>query len=168
MNVLELTGFGVEVGVEYGLFSEEILDGSALHVLFSVDAWQVYVEDDGGAKKTQEQHEKSYADARARLARFGPRSKILRLPSMAAAGLFCDGELDFVYIDANHSYESCSADIKAWYPKVRVGGVFSGHDYDCFEGVSRAVNEFAAEAGISFEVLRRGGPPSWWFVRKGA
>jgi glycosyltransferase involved in cell wall biosynthesis len=33
------------------------------------------------------------------------------------------------YIDADHRYESVVSDIQAWWPKVRPGGILSGHDY---------------------------------------
>jgi predicted O-methyltransferase YrrM len=54
-----------------------------------------------------------------------------------------DGSLDFVYIDGDHSYESCKKDIETWLPKVKKGGVIAGHDYlaACFLGVVTAVNE---------------------------
>lgn len=50
-------------------------------------------------------------------------------------------QYDLVFIDADHSYEAVKADIAAWTPKVRKGGVLAGHDYGVFEGVTRAVNE---------------------------
>jgi hypothetical protein len=49
--------------------------------------------------------------------------------SVEAAKQFEDGYFDFVYIDANHTYESVIADLEAWYPKVRKGGMIAGHDY---------------------------------------
>jgi hypothetical protein len=53
-----------------------------------------------------------------------------------------DGSLDFVYIDGNHSYESCKRDILSWLPKIKSGGVIAGHDYSKgFIGVFNAVNE---------------------------
>jgi predicted O-methyltransferase YrrM len=54
-----------------------------------------------------------------------------------------DLSLDFVYIDGNHSYESCKKDIEIWLPKVKKGGIIAGHDYlaACFMGVVNAVNE---------------------------
>ena len=68
--------------------------------------------------------------------------------------------LDFVFIDADHCYESCSADIKAWYPKVRKGGVVSGHDYSGrHQGVCRAVDEFCEEHKYR---LRRLTQCIWW------
>ena len=54
------------------------------------------------------------------------------------------GELDFVFIDGEHGYEAAKADVEAWWPKVRSGGLLVGHDYDRhrFPGVCRAVDEF--------------------------
>jgi predicted O-methyltransferase YrrM len=58
--------------------------------------------------------------------------------STAAAKLYNDNSIDFVFIDASHDYDSVVADIKAWLPKVKPGGMISGHDYP-HDPVRRAV-----------------------------
>jgi predicted O-methyltransferase YrrM len=58
----------------------------------------------------------------------------LVLPSVSAARLFPDRSLDLVFIDGNHGYTAVRADLAAWRPKVRPGGLLCGHDYDADYG----------------------------------
>lgn len=62
-------------------------------------------------------------------------------PSVEAAQEFADGELDAVFIDADHREEFVTADLQAWFGKVKRGGIICGHDYD-EEGVAAAVEKF--------------------------
>lgn len=81
----------------------------------------------------------------------------LRIPSPKAAEFFEDQSLDGVFIDAAHEYESVSADIMAWRPKVRSGGILAGHDYgNGWPGVRQAVQEFLP--------LHRQVGDSWTFI----
>jgi len=63
----------------------------------------------------------------------------LRLPSVAAATLFANGTLDFVFIDADHTSAAVQADIAAWRPKIRTGGILAGHDWNTYASVQQAV-----------------------------
>lgn len=67
----------------------------------------------------------------------------LKMPSLDAAKLYEDQSLDFVFLDANHSYQGAKEDIAAWRKKVKPGGIFAGHDYNknAWPGVVQAVNE---------------------------
>jgi len=69
----------------------------------------------------------------------------MRQKSVEASQSFEDGSLDFVFIDAAHDYASVKADIAAWLPKVRKGGVLAGHDYNAADNrwpeVIKAVDE---------------------------
>ena len=53
---------------------------------------------------------------------------ILKMRSEEAVKHFKDQSLDLVFIDGDHRYEAIKQDIEMWYPKVKNGGVFSGHD----------------------------------------
>ena len=62
--------------------------------------------------------------------------------------MFAPESVDFVYIDANHSYTYVRDDIQTWLPKVKKGGIIGGHDYDWSDAefgdelaVKRAVDE---------------------------
>lgn len=51
-----------------------------------------------------------------------------------------DGSLDLVFIDAAHDHANVFADIRDWLPKVKKGGLLTGHDFNHkFPGVQRAV-----------------------------
>jgi len=64
------------------------------------------------------------------------------LPSTEAATFFEDESIFMAFIDADHAYEAVKADIAAWRPKVKPGGILAGHDYNPYwSGVCRAVDE---------------------------
>lgn len=64
-----------------------------------------------------------------------------------------DWTVKVLFIDGDHSYEGCKADIDAWYPKMAKDGVMLFHDCDeTSPGVVQAVEEFAAQHGL--EVYR--------------
>lgn len=66
----------------------------------------------------------------------------IKADSVAASQKFPDGFFDFVFIDADHKYKAVKADIQAWLPKVKAGGIIGGDDYvDGWPGVVQAVNE---------------------------
>lgn len=69
--------------------------------------------------------------------------------SWEMADKFEDGAVDFVFIDADHSYESVVKDINAWLPKIKKGGMISGHDYNNSCGVKQAVTELIPDHKLS-------------------
>ncbi len=70
------------------------------------------------------------------------------------------GTIDFVFIDGDHSYEACTADIEAWTPFVKRGGVIAFHDFGSrADGVTRAIFEaikagrFAGIVGVAGTII---------------
>lgn len=81
----------------------------------------------------------------------------LKSDSADAAKLFADHSFDYVFIDADHSYMSARADILAWRPKVKSGGILAGHDYATTQqGVVKAVDQIFPKV----EVLE-----NCWYIR---
>lgn len=70
-----------------------------------------------------------------------------RMTSDEAVQIFEDNSLDFIFIDGLHTYEQVLKDCQNYYPKIKSGGLFSGHDFRVLPEVNRAVTEFAASIG---------------------
>ncbi len=94
----------------------------------------------------------------------------MRMSSSEAAKRFNDGSVRFAFLDADHQYGAVKADIEAWLPKVKPGGILAGHDYldplsdyhplVAWPGVTRAVNE-----AFGSRVEKRGERGNSWLVR---
>jgi hypothetical protein len=148
----ERVRFGAEVGVSDGYTSDVLLQEFTRLRLWLVDPWQPAVPaGSAGFDAAGLGHLRQAAlwwTSHAEQRRFE-----LRMHSQQAAALFPDGSLDFTYIDADHRYDAVRADLHAWWPKVRAGGLLCGHDYGVYGdatgewGVRRAVDEFVSGIG---------------------
>ena len=147
-----------EIGVRDGLNFKQLIKHSP-KLAVAVDCWI----DDGFIGRndlcyTQEVLDKQYETFKAEMAD-KPFVKIHRGYSFDVVKGFPDEFFDFIYIDADHTYEGVKCDLNDWYPKTKTGGVFCGHDYTNkthgsirgpFKfGVARAVDEFVKERGIT-------------------
>lgn len=174
LNEMGLTGVSAEIGVAFGENAELILDRSRIRMLLLVDPWD-YVpgENPEGFGDAIKDWGGCYNYCVRKLSRFAGRTTIIRSSSCDAAEWIKDGSLDFVYIDANHMSPYVDADIEAWYPKVRSGGVFGGHDYHNVKqasytcDVKSAVDSFLVRKGIDPEslIVVPDECPSWYLVK---
>lgn len=117
-----------EVGVQEGVFSRKILETWGGELLM-VDFWghiPGYVD---VANVTQLEHQRIFEVAQKVEKDFSPRAKIVRGLSVEVADKLPPQSLDFVYLDADHSYKGVMDDLRAWITKVRPGGAIGGHDY---------------------------------------
>jgi Methyltransferase domain len=164
---------GAEVGVFDGHYSQVLCQNIPGLKLFGIDPYGVY--------KGYRDHKfvgsmkKAHDLTGERLAPFD--YKLILKMSMDAVKDFADGLLDFVFIDANHSYNWVKDDIREWSRKVRKGGIVAGHDYYKTRtgnvGVIRAVDEYVKEHGYKLELTDwdRDNPteddrqPSWYFTK---
>jgi len=127
-TLLNEYSIGVELGVYKGEFSKIILnnwDGT----LYMIDVWRSLPTDEYSDISNQQNPIEVYSEAISNILGYEDRAFMLRIPGKKAVNLFNDHSLDFIYIDANHTYESVKQDIELWYPKVRIGGLIGGHDY---------------------------------------
>lgn len=158
----------VEIGVYVGRLSRRLLEAHPGIFLHMVDPWaptgkQAYAASgDFMANQDARQQMAVMAQAVAEVYPHQGRYTIQRMTSEQASKLYADESVDLVFIDGDHSYEGCSTDIRLWWPKVKPGGILSGHDYrtDKDYGVIRAVQEFKGEREL------RLGRNHTWFITK--
>jgi len=138
--------FGFQVGAELGVSSGEtffnILDANPNLFLYGIDTWVLQKDNkienyDKDEKITLEQRKKTVFSL---LPHYTNRCKIYEERTDKAHKHFENDSLDFIFIDADHSYESVKRDIKLWTPKVKTTGMIFGHDLN-WGSVARAVGE---------------------------
>lgn len=141
---------GAELGVWRGeTFKHLIQTCHNLH-LIGVDLYAAQPESTGPEKWTPGEnghawdHLAYYNDLLKFSEQYPGRAVIIKDYTTEAAKQVEDESLDFVFIDADHSYEGVMRDVQAWAPKVRKGGIVFGHDIH-FDTVKRAVLELYGE-----------------------
>jgi len=173
LNERGLRGNAVEIGVAEGGYSFYLLDCVPGMVCYQVDPWCELdsTEYNDYNNVSVREHLRRYRLVVETARKYNGRAVPLRCFSREAATMFDDGFFDFVYIDANHRLDFIREDLLLWYPKVKSGGVFAGHDYldgvikSGEYGVRTAVDEFAAKHNLTINVTLEADYPSWWIVK---
>lgn len=163
---------GCEVGVWRGGNSEGLLRELLGLRLVMVDKYVELTPEEAKSdrdlsKKNLGEMVEAMMEARQRTVDvFGSERAILVVgESVAVSESIADASFDFVFIDANHTYESVSRDLAAWWPKLKTEGLFVGHDYKSSgrkAGVKKAVDEFAEMQDARVQTA-----PGllWWFTK---
>lgn len=150
---------GAEIGVQYGVNAKSILERFDIKTLYLIDPYPRHTGIRGHLNgEVVESIAKKY------LKEFD--DKIVWIKDYSWNAIFKVPELDFSYIDGDHTYPVVRTDMDLYYPKVKSGGLFAGHDYNRYRrhrGLRRAVNEFFADKD---EDLQLGGNQDWWCIKK--
>ena len=135
---------GVEVGVKDGPTFLHLLGHCPLLHLTGVDLFEPRpgIEREGGESFLEANlpwHEKRLRQVVA--TKHADHAAIIKGDSVTVAATFADASLDFAFIDADHREAAVRADILAWRPKIKPGGMLLGHDAQPkFPGVLAAIN----------------------------
>ena len=160
---------GVELGAWKGVGTRGLLAAMPTLQLTAIDAWDTGVVNDASkyCSLSADGWRAVELECRAAVEPFSGRINIRKTLTSDTADV--PPGLDFVFVDADHSYEGCKSDIATWWPLVRPGGYICGHDYGAAPdspyykpGTTRAVDEFAAQVA---EPITRGADHTW-FIRK--
>jgi predicted O-methyltransferase YrrM len=152
----------VEVGVYTGasvcFLAEELAKRPTPFELYAVDLWE-HADKLGYTDLKVDVDTWNTFEERMRITGTKEFIKPLKVDSISASLMFEDRSLDFVFIDADHSYGAVKGDIAAWARKVRDGGILAGHDYTEPCGVKQAVDESFGKPNLEGSV--------WWIVSRG-
>lgn len=146
---------GAEVGVGLGNHAAQMVEHLDLQKLYLIDHWQEYREN-GLLIKTYA----GKADMIREMFQAYRFVEVVASSSLDAVRLFDDGYFDFIYIDANPSYETTWQNINAWWDKVGTGGVIGGNNQKWAE-TWQAVQDKTAGL-IASEIFIDGN--EWWVV----
>jgi hypothetical protein len=158
-------GISVELGVYYGqssfLFHHYIKSaGKTTHQHFGIDSWEwdaspeeLFKPDKVDASYVPLQPKDNIRPYRHVMSKYllplglMETSNFIKADTSRSAGLFEDNSIDFIFIDAAHSYEGVMKDLIAWWPKAKIGSLFAGHDAD-WTGVRQAVEELFGDRWV--------------------
>lgn len=128
---------GAELGVKDGRTLQTIL-GKTRCSMIAVDCWKPLSNElesyDGWDFEAFEESVRQIA------AQYPGRVAVMKMSTHEAARHVENQTLDFVFIDADHSYEGVKQDIEDWTPKIVPGGFVIGHDWD-WPSVRQAAEE---------------------------
>lgn len=136
-------GVCAELGVSGGVFATHIWNTLKPRKLHLFDVW-AYI---GSSRNISDfGHHAEFVITQARFLDVIKHGVVVLHQGMLPESLLEMGiKFDFVYVDADHTYEACLADLRACHRVVAPGGIIAGHDYDSKEGVARAVEQFCQE-----------------------
>jgi len=149
---------GVEIGTGGGGGNVAMLMRAPNIIkLYCVDPWKHVEGAHFEAARPQEWHDLTYNAAVKRLEAYKDRTVILKMGSDEAINHTPD-EIDFVWVDGNHEEEQFKRDVINWLPKVRMGGIYGGHDYQI-----RHIREIVTE---ELGWHNTGEDFTWWYIKK--
>jgi len=142
---------GCEIGISSGVHVLQLLNNLNVKKLYMIDPYCKYVDGDGKIKSRRLKYFKMKKD----LFKYRKKVKLIKKTSDDAVKFIPSG-LDFIYVDGNHSYKNIHDDLYNYYSKLKIHGVLGGDDYGtCFEGIKKAVDEFAEDKQLELVVSGR-------------
>jgi predicted O-methyltransferase YrrM len=146
-----------EIGTQQGRYASDLLDHLEPRELHLIDPWiqhddERYQRDGANAKQdTQDQFFNQVKDKFSQQINAG-QVIMHRAKSLDVVSSFPDGFFDMVYVDAMHFHDAVLADLLAYAPKIRPGGILAGHDF-C-EHQNSASKHFSVVSAVGVFVKR--------------
>lgn len=117
LELLPTNAVCAEIGVDEGVFSEEILKITKPKELHLIDIWE-----------GTNYHQKKY-DIVVDKFKANDNIKVNKCDSVLSANQFSDQFFDFIYLDTSKTYNQTLNELRAFKSKVKDGGYICGHDF---------------------------------------
>lgn len=148
---------GVELGVAQGHYSGFLVNSHDFELFFCIDKWNDH--HDESEKLQVINHFKNKNNVR-----------IIQDTFSNASHIFEDEYFDFIYIDGYaHTGQDNGETLKQWYPKLKIGGIFAGHDYcsKTFPQTVEQVDLFLRDnLKYKIHLTKEQKFPSWYILKK--
>jgi predicted O-methyltransferase YrrM len=155
---------GCEIGVCHGFTTEYMVKSlSNICKIYAVDHYPSFVDWDG-TRVTAERQEETKQRCERRLAPYRDKISLHYEDSATFSTTIEDDSLDFVFIDGDHSYEAVLRDCRLYWPKVKNGGLFAGHDIN-LQSVRQALGQFFSESRIDDRKLKIVENNAWFIMK---
>jgi predicted O-methyltransferase YrrM len=153
---------GVEIGVCLGVTTESLLNNIPnIGKIYAVDNYPTFVDWNGGDMNAERQElMKQYA--KTLLTPFGDRVEFCYESSIEFGKTLKEESLDFVFIDGDHSEEASYNDFWMYYPLVKKGGIFAGHDI-VLESVKNSLKGYLGE---NFSKVITVSNNAWYMIKE--
>jgi Methyltransferase domain len=120
----------LEVGVWKGDFAADILERcDCVEKYYMVDPWRHLDDWNKPANQNDAVLDSFYAMTKVKTEFAKDKRVILRGKTTEVIDQIKDGELDFAYIDGDHTLKGIAIDMVRVYPKIRIGGFLGGDDF---------------------------------------
>jgi hypothetical protein len=149
---------GVEIGVKLGKNAKRILNNLHIKKIYLIDPYDNIIE--RGFFWKQE-YTDCFSEAKNNLSKFEEKIEFIKKKSEYASEDVPDN-LDFVYIDGNHTYKYVKKDIELYYPKIKNGGIIGGHDIWSLN-VFIAILGFILKKRLLSNLYLKN--PDWWIIK---
>lgn len=153
------SGVCAEIGVLKGEYSSHILYRNRPSKLYLIDVWSNIELNYYDSNMTDNNTQNSiYQEVQHKFGNLD-NVNIIRSLSTDAVQQFEDNTFDWIYVDADHSFEGCYNDLVAYDKKVKIDGYICGHDwlpeYFSHEGfdVNNAVLKFVKEKNYILSLI---------------
>jgi len=119
-----------ELGVYRGYFAERMLKGCDLiERYYMIDPWRHLDKWNKPENNDDDMFKKFLSETNSKTDFAAEKRIILRGKTTEVIEQIPDGELDFAYIDGDHTLKGISIDLIRLFPKIKVGGWIGGDDF---------------------------------------